>query len=440
MIKRTYTYLADRRIRTLFVLLAAFAGVAMVMVSIATAGTDASVSTKTLDRDLDPVIVTGDKVAALFGSPVDQLFVYTYTNGTWWQIPTQVDEVTLTGDYTTTEDYILDGNDEIVFMAMDLGDQAPADEFITSTLSISDTWYMIEVVNPIDPVEKGWAYIVRSTMLTPDFTADYVDYDLGLHRLKGSTYELGLAIPHLYFDYLTLHGGDDILDRTKTRLCFRGFDDPGGSLCILNEDNLPGDVEIGDDLIKDGVVRVIARGGKGIGYHSKVDWTRPISWKQTWGPHMRFSIDFNEEVDGATHYNAVVPGGLPVDGFPDTVPETPVSSWFQLSSVYGTLIQVGDTTSMGGIQYNYYEDESIFKSSDTGDGERWGETGVFVEEPSKNFTYAFTLYILPSGQPNVGATYEAFFEHPLSVGTFLRGKQVKVYLPLIVRYATMAGR
>jgi hypothetical protein len=384
---------------------------------------------KTLDRNLEPVIITGAKVGALSGFPVNELFVYSYANGIWWQIPAQVDEVTASGDYAVTEDNVLDADDEIVFMAMDLGDRAVAGDPITASLSISVPWYEIEVTDPINSAKKGWAYIVRSNTLTPTFTANYVDYDLEHHRIEGTTYGLGIAIPHPYFDYLTLNGGDDILDRTKTRLCLTK------SYCPIHEDNLPGDPQIEDDLIEDGPVRVIVRGGKGLAYHSMVEWTRPISGLEWIQPHMRFSTDFNEQALGATYYNAVVPEGVTVDGEADFVAEEPVSSWFQLSTDEGTLIQIGDTTSMGGTQYNYYEDDSTYEDSDTGDGKRYGDTGVFIKKPNQSFTYTFALYSLPGAQPNLGTTYEAFFMQPLSARASLQGLPVKVYLPITMKDA-----
>jgi uncharacterized repeat protein (TIGR01451 family) len=400
-----------RCLQVLLMFIVALGGLGVVMAGLAMADSDVVTTAGPLTRDLEPVIVSGAEVSALGGTPIDELFVYSTAGHGWSQIPFQVDEVTATGDYTTTEDSLLDGNDEIVFMAMDLGVQAPSDDPILASLPISLPWYEIEVTDPTDPAAKGWAYLVRSSTLTSTFAEDYVDYDLGSHRIEGSAYALGLAIPHPYFDYLSLNGGEDILDRTKTRLCFTYKP----SFCPIHEDNLPGDPEISDDLVKDGPVRVVVRGGKGLAYHSMVQWTRPISWEKSWDPpHMRFSMDFTEQVIGAAHYSGVVTDGVTVDGDPDTVAEEPASSWIQLSTDDGTLIQAGDIEAMGGTQYNYYEDDSEWDSRDTGDGVRYGDAGLFVKNPSPIFTYTFSLYVLPGSQPNVGSAYDAFFKQPLS--------------------------
>lgn len=299
-------------------------------------------TTMTFDRNFEPVVVTGMTVGALTGFPVNQLFVYAYSGGVWRQIPAQVDEVTATGDYTTTEDSLLNANDEIVFMAKDLGEQAPVNMPITASLPISLTWYEIEVNDPISPTQRGWAYLVRSRVLTQTLTADYVGFDPATHRIHGEIYSLGFATPRPWADYLTLgNSGVDILDRTKMRLnCIIPL------ICPITEDKgLP----LQDHLIKDGPVRVIVRGGRVLAYGSLLSWTTSISIARLFAGDIRFSIDFNQAVTGSIYYNAVVPGGVTVNGITDTVPAVPLSPWWQVSTSHGTLVQVADATSIGGV-------------------------------------------------------------------------------------------
>jgi hypothetical protein len=382
---------------------------------------------KTLDRDLEPVIVTGAAVSALVHFPVDQLFVYAYSGSAWKQIPSQVDEITATGDYTTTEDGLLDANDEIVFMAKDLGDQAPESTPITGSLTVSPGWYELQVTDPINPAHTGWAYLVHSRVLTQTFAADYVNFDPATHRINGETYSLGFATPHAWADYLTLgNSGVNILDRTKIR--FGPF----------TEEVLP---SLPDNLIKDGPVRAILRGGKVLAYGSMASLTTAVSLPQGLTGSIRLSTDFNAAATGALYYNAVVPAGVTVDGDPDTVPATPLSPWWQLSTNTGTLIQVQDAASLGGTQSNYYVDNATFDSSDTGDHRHYGDTGISIQNPNPAFTYIFVLYVLLGTQPNVGATYEAFFTHPLSAMTVVHGdpRPEKIYLPVIEKN-TATGR
>jgi hypothetical protein len=400
----------------LLILALGVGGVVVVLASLAMA--DSVAVAKTLDRDLEPVIMTGTAVSVFAGVPVDELFVYAHTEGVWRHIPAQVDEVTATGAYTTAEDGLLDANDEIVFMAMDLGDQAPAAVFITSTLPVSDTWYQIEVTDPLSPTKKGWAYLFRSSVLTPTFASDYVDFDEVQHRINGQSYSLGFGTTHPGFEYLALgDGGVNILDRTKIRMY--------SAIPFLppqTEDTLG---PLPDDLIKDGPVRVIVRGGKGLAYGSMVLWNIHIP-KLTLGYRkaIRFSTDFSHTASGSSHYNAVVTEGMIVDGLADAVPTTPLSSWWQLSTDNGTIIQVGNTTSIGGEQINYYLDNSTLDPEDTGDKQSYGDIGVHITDPNRIFIYAFALYSLAGTQPNIGATYEAYFMQPLSVATFREGLSV----------------
>ena len=393
-------------------------GLTIALVSLAMA--DSAATAKTLDRDLEPVIVTGTVVSVFAGVPVDQLFVYSYTEGVWWQIPAQVDEVTAMGAYTTTEDGLLDANDEIVFMAMDLGDQAPAAEFITRTLPVSDTWYRIEVTDPLSPTKKGWAYLFRSSVLTPTFTSDYVDFDEVEHRINARSYSLGFGTTHPGFEYLTLgDSGVDILDRSKIRM-YSAIILP--ALPPLTEEYLG---PFPDDLIKDGPVRVIVREGKGLAYGSMVLWDIYVSTLiPGYRKAVRLSTDFSHTASGSIHYNAVVTEGVIVDGLTDVVPTLPLSPWWQLSTDEGTILQVGDSTSIGGEQLNYYVDNSTLDPGDTGDKQSYGDIGVYIDHPNLTFTYTFALYSLPGRQPNVGATYDAYFMQPLSVAAFREGLSV----------------
>ncbi|MBC8263636.1 MAG: hypothetical protein H8E47_05870 [Anaerolineales bacterium] len=412
-----------KRLLVLLSLVLGLGGFGVAVVRLAAA--DNVIMAKTLDRDFEPVIVTGAAISAFAGTPVDQLFVYAYTDGVWTQIPAQVDEVTATGAYTDTEDSLLDANDEVVFMAVDLGDQAPADPHSADGFPTVARWYEIEVTDPLSPTRKGWAYLVHSASLAPTFTADYVSFDPSLHRINGVTYHLGYATPRPWMDYLTLGDGIvDILDRApKSRLCF-------GLVC-LPESLSP---NLQDDLIKDGPVRLIVRNGRVLAHGAMASWTIPVP--DTGGASsMRFSVDFSPAASGATYYNATVPAGVTVDGITDTVSAEPLSPWWQLSTDAGTLIQVADTTSIGGTQSNYYVDNSEWDWSDTGDRLHYGDTGVYIADPNPSFTYTFTIYFLSGSQPNLGETYAAYFSNPLSTTAWLHKLElpVKVYLPVIFR-------
>ena len=382
----------------------------------------------TLDRTLEPVIVKGADLPDFLGAPVEHLFVYAYRDGAWVQIPAQVDEVTAEGKYTALEDGVLDGNDEVVFMAQDLGDRVPGMAPMEGGQPIAARWYEIAVVDPLDPAKKGFAYVVRSSTLSRTFTADYVSFDLDQHRLIGVTYRLGFATPKPWIDYLAFAGNEtDILDRTKTRLFCRV-----PVICPITEAKLP---DLQDDLIKDGPVRVIVRGGRVQAYAAMAAWRTSIDLPEGLAGDMRLSTDFNDAVVGATFYSAVVPQGVTVDGQPDTVSSTPLSPWWQLSTSWGTVLQVSDTSPIGGEQNNYYVDNAAIDTSDTGDQKHYADTGVYIVNPNLSFTYRFTIYFLPESQPNLGEMYASYFSQPLSVTAQLQRLELpeKVFLPVVIR-------
>ncbi len=405
---------------------------------------------KTLDRNLEPVVRLGSQVTGLLGSPVDELFVYRFDGVTPTQIPAQVDEVTASGSYTTTEDGLLDGNDEIVFMAADLGDRPADPAALLAMLPISATWYEIEVADPLEPARQGWAYLVRSATFTPTGD-DYVTYDYTTQHISTSQYTLGFTTTLPGLNYLDHNGSGDILDRTKLRVTFN-------SLFTLYENDLSDDLET--HLIKDGPVRVIVRqsvvatpGGVDLvaarvdtinrAYPALVQSTASISF--TLLPfiditRVRTSIDFNSHIAStgvATFYNRVTPAGVAIDGMTDTIAALPFSPWGQASHPYGRIVQVTDPGPIGGSPANYYCDNNnpaapaeCDGTNKTGDNMSYGDSGFSITgDINSHFATESWLFFLPppaTGEAdNVGDTYQDYFDNPLS--------QIKIFLPIIVK-------
>jgi pimeloyl-ACP methyl ester carboxylesterase len=384
-------------------------------------GSDDAWMPPSLERDMEPVVVTGDQLPLLQGTPTNELFVYAYGDQGYEQIPFQVDEVA-TDTYTAINGSPLDDDDEVVFMASDLGGRPLGDEEITATLPISATWYRVEVTDPLIPMAKGWAYVVRSNDLTETFTQTYASFDPGTNRITADQYSAGFLAGHPGFDHLSLHQGEDILDRTKMRLQVAGV--------TLTENQLPVGVPV---PIKDGPVRVIVQNRGTIGYGSLLQtWLREGNRGAT---SARLSTDFNQTASGATFYNATVPTGVTVDGSPDpAVQEEPLSPWWQVSHTSGTLVQVADTAGVGGTQANYYLDDETEDADDTGDQRSYGDTGLMVDGPSSTIEYRTSLYVLPGGLSNVGEMYAAQAANPLRVTALAPSTLTQsIYLPMLLR-------
>ena len=379
-----------------------------------------------LTRDLEPVVVRG----VFLGAPVDQLFVYRANGSVWEQIPFQVDEVTASGEYTTAEDGLIDANDEIVFMAKDLGNEASAP--ISASLPISPTWYKFEVADPLAPSQKGWAYIVRSTALSVTNPTDYVDYVASNQRINATNYALGWATDHPGLDYMTLFGSGDILDRTKLRVKGRiGF-----IPFTLTEEDLPAADVV---LIRDGPVRVILQRGTAVtlAYASFLCTTTLMDLTQLPSNLVidgaRISTDLASTAIGGTFYNENVPLGVTIDGLPDSMSSTTLTqAWRQVSLDSGTMIQVMDLGSPGGTLSHYYRDDSTFDTNDTGDGRSYGDSGITVTNPTaRSLQVVSAQYVLSGRQPNRGGEFYAIFQNPLQVSWRLEGGE-KAYLPIIL--------
>ncbi len=387
----------------------------LTLASLALAAPDAAevhpTTLATLDRPFDPAIVRGDAMAQFEGFPLDQLFVYAFAQGAWRQIPFQIDEVTASGVFTAAEDGLLDANDELVLMMQDLGDQVAGGPHIEGQ-PIGNRWYELEIYDPADSSQKAWAYLLHSALISSTVTTDYVSFNPALHQIQGTTYQMAYGGTHAGFETLELNGsGVDLLDRTKSRYACRF-----SSVCPLTEETIGA---VPDDLVKDGPVRVILRGGKTLAYATKLTW----SATRTLPPFitgLRLSTDWSDDAVGSTLYSAAAQRGVVVDGATDSVPPAPLSSWWQLSNSQGTVIQVQDLSELGGSQSNFYLDDSTPDPSDTGDQQHLGEIGTTINRPSSTFTQTNSYYFLPSGQPNVGRRFAAYAARPLAVTATLQ--------------------
>ena len=168
-------------------------------------------------RTLEPVVLNGSQLSQYSGVDVSHLYAYSFRGGNWEQIPLQIDEVNSSGDYGY-EDGNLDGDDEVVFMAMDLGEAAQVSDWIADPASRSNPRVQIMVTNPLTPTEIGYVYLYQSDTVTPVHD-DYVDWDEPSKLITAGTYNLGLAIPFQGVDTLELNGNPvDVLDRSKFRI------------------------------------------------------------------------------------------------------------------------------------------------------------------------------------------------------------------------------
>jgi len=351
------------------------------------------------EREVEPIIVTGEWLEPLGGASLERLFVYTYDGSTWEQIPWQFDEVA-SGVIVSSEDGRLDGDDELVFMAVDVGLKAPAESWIDDPGSRQHARCEIEVTDPLQPSDRGWAYVYRSDSDSRAFAADYVDYDETVRTFSSDRYLLGMLPGRVVADRLELYGsGVDILDRWKGRLRL------SNGLWYTEEypvlDSYP--------QVVDGPVRAVAARQTAyfylttLAYRTGFQYVLHLPLGTATGMRitsMRLTADFTSAVGGSTYYDENTPSGVLVDGQPDAVKTSPASYWFQLSGGTGTVIAGTWPAYLGGTASTYYRDNATIDPNDTGDKRSYGECGLSILDPYSDVRLTVYHAILPGRQPN----------------------------------------
>ncbi len=304
-----------------------------------------SSSDKTLSRWVDPVIIKGEVLDEVIGSPLSNLRVYAFRNGVFEPIRYQIDELTEDGgDWILPEGLIvnselsnqkLDKWDFLVVMAKDTGDKAKKESWPSGYTKSCE----IEIIDPLTG-EKGWCYLLYFPSNPPvrSSLSDYVSYDYNTEWYKTDTYSLKNMIDKKgrhRLDYVHLSatkeaGGNDknFADRIKIRITLKAL--YGKVTLRFNEEGLKSDVL----AYKRGPIRVIRRSEQFVdmpGYKAaravadhtfyRTFLTVPalidIPFKLDTllsSCIVRFGSDYNSEVFGATTCNSCNPQGCIVDG------------------------------------------------------------------------------------------------------------------------------
>ncbi len=388
----------------------------------------------TIDRPLDPVLLTGEDVPDLIGVATDRVVAFRFVYGTWVQLPVQVDERAMvdlgaikntsdtgisTLQYTdgatwtgADPDPKVDADDEIVFMARDgFGQAHDIDDGTTSyTLSaplhvVAGSGVEIEIADPLGDDERSWVYLFESDgTLDPGADTQYVDYEFDL--LSGgykSSYRIGgganpeeswvttSAYSNHFSDRWIMNKlriprggatGVDILDRHKS-----GF---AGS-CARTEDTF----SIGGGAFvanKSGPVRAIrsylgANSGTftqrtHLMYESRHVIVTDLRVHAI--PATRDWFDYSASAKGMKYTNSELSGRVRINGVVDAVPTTP-AAWELVGGEQGSiaLTQSVETTIDfdPGSKRQYYSDTTTPQETQcTGDGYEYGASGPWIDE------------------------------------------------------------
>ena len=143
-----------------------------------------------LARRADPVVVPGRDLLALPRSSTAALRLYRWRDGAFAPLPYQFDARDQHGDIELTrDDFPLDANDELVFMATDSGERAaPAALPAACTGALE-----IAVDDPRDG-SRGWVYLLQFSHPPPRATdPPYAVIDPDGHRARSANYAVEYA-------------------------------------------------------------------------------------------------------------------------------------------------------------------------------------------------------------------------------------------------------
>ncbi len=432
-------------------------------------------------RPADPIVITGADAPSLLGAAPNAILAFRRTAaGTWEQIPVQVDERAVVslkkvyGDTSNATDVTaleytdpgtftgpdphpsLDANDEIALMARDSGERYVVSGDPTGTLG---TGLELRVTDPLDSSSLGYVYLYRGDgSRDPGAGHSYVTYDFGL--VSGdykSTYRRGVGdspngpnpentsvtTPY-YADHfsdrwvqdgiqITIPGssGVDILDRHKNLFA------PG--VCGRSEDTFSA-AEGAFIVNKNGPVRAI-RGYLGansgpytqrveIFYDRRQDIRTNLRVHQI-GMVMDF-FDYSPAASGMTYRNALNPGGVTIDGIPDTVTAGP-ALYEQVSGPQGGMsIISGIDTDMPVTLSSYYLDDSTPSVTQcTGDSAAYGSSGSYITAGIDNTDPRLT----PAGH-HLTSDRILYFEPPTIGPDQAQARAAQIAYPLRVTEGT----
>ncbi len=415
------------------------------------------------ERPYEPIVINGWSARQFIDVPVKEIFVFAYNNSSdsWRMIPFQIDERVKLPDpaypergprhfyvQPNTNSYMYtiqdtaagwDFDDELCFMAADLGDKAPDQSWIDNADAIRYDRLELKFSDPLDPQCVGYAYLYRSSTLSmPDSVASAygMAFDPAQHIVQSFMYTVRLQRPRSSKQNGLLANvavkppygnGVDFFDLQKLRFVgsvIRGFYIP------IGKDGAPAGTE--DFLVVYGnddylsytdtpVVRVVREVRQTIGdrvlvfdefgFYVRTKFY-PFSGRIEGGAslhsdslnteldpnedyyveleYIRQSWDLNEQAAGMRYYNARN-NAIAVDGNPDQVDHSivlPISEWNMVSGDQGTFFNYVELeeSNWESVQLYYLDDSTggavaddiDADNSDSGDGKSFADHGLMM--------------------------------------------------------------
>ncbi|MEE9169164.1 MAG: hypothetical protein V3U73_05325 [bacterium] len=411
--------------------------------------------TMALDRFYQPVVVKGVVFGQMSGAPLDRLSLMAYgaSTNTWKQIPFQIDQVSEDGSYFDQKSGLLEDSDEMVFMAKDLGDEAPSDNWPEFNGNSIVGRYKVSFSDPLAVGgETACVYLYLLTAPIQTSSDDFIQVDHENDRIKSRFYEMGFDNNNgLPVDLqITLeNGGDnqDFMDRLKLRM--KGqvsspgfpalpllFDEETGiikvdSSGLENPKVLDGPIRAVRDVLIKLQISVVGLGPlelpdqytfriyffpysmlvnfKGLNFSLLKEVNGQLNL-------LRVSFDNNERAIGMKFMNPlntqIIDGNS--DNNVDSSLTVPGSNWSMATGNGGSMLTITLVPDIGDKQLLYYYDNqnggSADGTDDTGDHASYGDAGFMVRNniTSGAFDFISTSHFLPANMSREQA--EALFQ------------------------------
>lgn len=424
-------------------------------------------------RVQEPIILTGAEIMPIAGFPTESVVAFRYWEGTWEQVPVQIDQLDYRSAYDLYNqdasnvnslntlvycdpktyagedtDPLIDENDELVFMSQDLGAAYSGDEYPEYTL-----YDPVEVIisDPINDSEAFLYLFLQTGALPQDAGRPYVQYDYQLlagdhfknaYNITGANPEDSYVTTQYYEqhfsddwirDQIVITAGDasglDILDYDKIQLapglCYRhiGTFSAGAGTHITS---ISGPVRAIRSIMGANSGALIQRTQF---FYENKDQTETV-----WRVHPVRGIteyyDYTEDASGMTYYNEHNPNGVKIDGEVDLIDPT-FAHWSLLTGAPGSILSFTDLHAdfpLTGLQNYYLDQRNAEVEQCIGDPHAMGANGFFLQQDIPNtdprdgaynsLSISSTSYYLPPHQSTQAVDqYYQVAEQPLVATT-----------------------
>jgi hypothetical protein len=409
-------------------------------------------------RDLEPIVIKGGYFIDFLRKPIQELYLFAYdsTTQSWRAVPFQFDQKDDSTHYwLPVPNDTLDENDELVFMAKDMGDKAPDGSYWIDAPD-SRNYNRVEITATDSVSNKmGWVYLYRSKTSLPLSADMYISYKpdakykKGADTLIANNYIESHDSSGIPIEWKLLQGsGVNILDRQKVLIKMKLY---GWLDFLVREDILAPFFKKVEKKV--GPVRVVREVFWYINimgfppfefslpllYYPYSVESGGVSGTLKASDHVnliRQSFDLNPNAAGMKFYNPFNPSGVTIDGIGGseglvtTVLDAPAVNWWLITGNQGSYAIIFRMPEIGKTRTLYYNDDKtvLKEGEDTGDMMSWGNTGIQIEgtDMAGKISFAYKAFYFGPNQPYaLGDTLGNNFSRPMLIST-----QPNYYVPV----------